>query len=350
MTPPRKTLTVDAFLSQISKDTPAPIYLFLGEEYFFLDSCLTALRKATLEESAETFNYDCIFGEDTDAQEILTLCETLPVFATRRLVAVKHIDKLRVRPLEALQSYVRNPVSSTCLALIGTKLDGRSTATRTLRESSVVVECHPLTTGDIPHWVKQYSAAIGLRLDKPGIDLITSACRRDLYTLKHELDKLATYVAPNTNATVTDVQTLLDGEPIDSVFEICNALGRHDPASALRIMRTILEAGEPPLRLLALLTSQFRHLWKVQSLTQNENGPRLTPDALAKITGLSPFRVRTLLGQVAQFSTADLRSAFSRIAEVDSRLKGFGGQTPKIVLESLVLSLCGRATTAHKAG
>jgi DNA polymerase-3 subunit delta len=345
---PRQTTTPHAFLSQIHKSTPAPVYLFLGEEEFFLDSCLAALKKATLEDATEAFNYDLVFGEETDAQEILTFCEMLPVVATRRLVAVKHIDKLRARSLEALQSYVMDPVSSTCLALIGTKLDGRSKATQTLRKSAVVVECMPLSAREIPGWIRQYSATIKLRIDEPAIALMASASGQDLYTVKHELDKLATYLAPHTHATLADVQALLAGESSESVFEICNAIGRHDPASALLVMRTVIEAGEPPLRLLALLATQFRQLWKVKSLAQNAGGTRLTPDALAKTAGLSPFRVRSLLAQVNQFSTNDLRSAFASIAEADSRLKGFGGQAPKIILDALVMSLCRGATATQE--
>ena len=348
MATPRQTTTPHAFLSHIGNHTPAPVYLFLGEEEFFLDSCLAALKNATIEASAEAFNYDLVFGEETDAQEILTFCQTLPVFSTRRLVAVKHIDKLRAPSLEALQSYVVDPVSSTCLALIGTKLDGRTKATQTLKKSAVVVECVSLSTRDIPGWIREYSATIGLRIDDPGIALMANASGRDLYTVKHELDKLATYLAPSTHAALTDVQALLAGESSESVFEIFNAMGRRDSASALLVMRTVLEAGEPPLRLLALLTTQFRQLWKVKSLAQNAGGKRLAPDALAKTAGLSPFRVRSLLAQVNQFSATDLRSAFARIAEADSRLKGFGGQAPVIVLEALVMSLCRRTTATQE--
>ncbi len=261
MAAPRQTTTPHAFLSQIGKSTPAPIYLFIGEEEFFLDSCLDALKNATIEASAEAFNYDLVFGEETDAQEILTFCQTLPVFATRRLVAVKHIDKLRARSLEALQSYVANPVSSTCLALIGTKLDGRTKATQTLKKSSVVVDCAALSVRDIPSWIRQYCATIGLRIDEPAIGLIANASTRDLYTVKHELDKLATYLTPATHATLADVQALLAGKSSESVFEIFNAIGRHDPASALLVMRTVHEEGEPRLRLLALIATLFRQLW-----------------------------------------------------------------------------------------
>ncbi len=348
MAAPRQTTTPHAFLSQIGKHTPAPVYLFIGEEEFFLDSCLDALKNATIDPSAEAFNFDLVFGEETDAQEILTFCQTLPVFSTRRLVAVKHIDKLRAHSLEALQSYVVDPISSTCLALIGTKLDGRSKATQTLKKSAVVVDCAALSVRDIPSWIRQYSSTIGLSIDEPGIALIANASTRDLYTVKHELDKLVTYLSPHTQATLADVQTLLAGESSESVFEIFNAIGRHDPASALLVMRTVLEAGEPPLRLLALIATQFRQLWKVKSLTQNTGEARLTPDALAKAAGLSPFRVRSLLTQIKQFSDNDLRCTFVKIAEADSRLKGFGGQTPVIVLEALVMSLCRRETTTQE--
>ncbi len=341
---PQQKTTPHAFLSQIQKGTPSPVYLFLGEESFFLDACLTALKKTIMQDAEEAFNYDLVFGEHTDAQEIIAVCRTLPIATSHRLVVVKHIDKLRSNFFDALQAYVLDPVHSTCLALIGTKLDGRSKAAQTLKKSAVVVECTPLSTRDIPRWIRQYSSTIELHIDEPSIAFLTNACGQDLYTVKHELDKLATYLLPHTHASLTDVQAILAAESIESVFEICNAIGRHDQASALHVMRATIEAGEPPLRLLALLATQFRQLWKIKSLAQSTNKPNLSSDTLAKTVGISSFRVRSLLAQVGQFTTSDLRTAFEKIASADSRLKGFGGQTPMIILDVLVIALCRRTT------
>ena len=334
-------ITPHRFLSQVHANTRGPVYLFLGEEALFRDSCLAALKHVTLDDTCEAFNYDLVFAEDTNAQDILARCKTFPILTSHRLVAVKHIEKLDARSLDTLQAYVLDPVSSTCLALLGSKLNNRSKATQTLKRCAVVVDCAPLHTREITHWIRQYSSNIGLRLDEPTVDLIASACGRDLYTAKHEIDKLATYVSPHKQASLNDAHVLLTGTTSDSVFAICDAIGDHNPGSALPILQNILEAGEPPLRLLALLSTQFRQLWTIQALTSNGVGrTKHTAGTLAKTTGLSPFRVRSLLRHAHQFSTAELKRAFVRIAEADARLKGVGGQTPAHVLEALVLSLC----------
>ncbi len=341
----QNTLTPNEFDTQIYSGPLAPVYLFLGEEDFFLDSCIRTLKEKIFGPTEDIFNYNLIFGDDkeVDAEEILTLCKTLPLFSPQRLVIVKRIDKLRANSLEAIQDYVQNPLSSTCLALAGTKLDGRSKAAQVLKKHSSLVDCKPLETRDIPDEILKYSEKVSMHLDPQSTALLTNACGNNLYTIKHEIDKLATYLLPKTEAKISDVRELITAEPSDSVFEIFNAIVRRDLASALRVVSRFLEEGEPPLRILGLLTSEFRKFWTIKSLTEGTTGTRPSPDTLAKTSGLHPFKIKILLGQINKISIDELQMAFSEMVKADARLKGLGSRKVKdhpMVIEALIISLC----------
>jgi DNA polymerase-3 subunit delta len=82
----------------------APIYLLLGEESFLRDAAVAMIRRAVLGEDdvGGGFNYDLLYGDETDALEVLNRCDTLPAFAPRRLVIIREVGGLRARETERL--------------------------------------------------------------------------------------------------------------------------------------------------------------------------------------------------------------------------------------------------------
>jgi DNA polymerase-3 subunit delta len=134
------------------------------------------------------------------------------------------------------------------------------------------------------------------------------------------------------------------------VWDLLGALGRKDRGQALRVLAKVLDAGEPPLRLLGLLASHWRQVWKAR-----EQLARRVPEAgLARALGVSPFRVRGLVDQARVYSDGDLARSFDLFREADSRLKGWRSGNEQQVMQWLVLALCqgqgqgrGRPTSAR---
>ena len=74
---------------QLAAGDLAPLYFVVGEEAPLRDDAVAAIRAAVLgpdDANVGAFNSDVVYGDETEAAEILTLCGNLPMFATRRLV------------------------------------------------------------------------------------------------------------------------------------------------------------------------------------------------------------------------------------------------------------------------
>src|SRR3989441_3043709 len=132
---------------QLAAGDFASLYLIVGEEAVLRDDAVAAIWAAVLgldEANVGVFNSDVVYGDETEAAEILTLCGHLPMFATRRLVVVKEVGALVAREAERLLPYLRAPVETTCLVLTGGKVDGRVRFFQALRQAAVSVDCAPL--------------------------------------------------------------------------------------------------------------------------------------------------------------------------------------------------------------
>jgi DNA polymerase-3 subunit delta len=324
---------------QLASGGPAPIYLVLGEQAFLRGAAAAAIREAVFgpeSDSAGPFNDDLLYGDETHAQEILARCDSLPVFASRRLVVVRDINKLAARETERLQAYLKSPVETTCLVLSGEKVDGRLKFFQALKAAAVTVDCGSLDARALPAWIREQAAALGLRLDDPACDALQEAGGGELAVMQRELEKLAAFVAPGTAVTAADVEAVRGRDAGGTAQDLITALSRKDRGGALTALAKVLDAGERPLQLLGLIAWNWRQAWKAR-----EHLARRMPEAgLARALGVPPFRVPGLVQQARLFSDMDMERSFEAFRLADSRLKGEGGGKEKLVMERLILVLC----------
>ena len=340
MKPRRDGITVSELTQRLAAGALAPIYLVVGEEDFLRDTAVAALREAVLGSGGvdlAAFNYDLLYGDETGADEILSVCHTVPAFAERRLVVIREVGALRAGETERLLPYLTAPVESTCLVMTGSKVDGRLKFFQTCRSVAILVDCSGLDANAVSEWIQGQAASLGLQLDEPAREALYQASGANLSTIRQELEKLAAYILPHTKVTLADVETVRGADIGGTVWDFLEALGRKDRITALKALGKVLDAGEPPLRLLGLLTSHWRQIWK----TQEQLAHRVPEFGLARVLGVPPFRIKGLVQQARSFSGPELIRCFEAFREVDSLLKGGGGRgTERRVMERLVLALC----------
>lgn len=336
-------------ISTIKKDNLAPLYLITGEEELLRDEAVATIKAAVLGQGdgqgdgLGAFNYDLLYGDESDAAEILVRAREAPVFTHRRLVLVKAADKLPAREGEALLPYIKAPCDSTTLVFVAPKLDGRLKFSQALKERAVSVDCSALPEAHLPGWIRAEARRLGVRLSEEAVLLLQDLAGDSLYRVRRELEKLAAFVPGGSVVGAAEVEAVRGGEARASVFDLAAAIGAQDRGRALRILVRSLEAGEAPVRILGSLAWQYRQIWKAKDLLHRGG----TEPEAARLLRVPPFKVRQFLGR---FSERMLRSAFQMFAETDSRLKGGSAGAPERILESLVLSLCDGAGQTRPGG
>lgn len=316
------------------------LYLVVGEEDLLRDSALAAIKRVAVGSEGDEFNYDLFYGDEASGTEIRDSVAAVPVFAERRVVVVKGAEKLTVRESDLLLDYLENPVESTTLIFVSSKLDGRLKFSQALTRAAIVVDCSPLRDAQLPAWILREAERVGLRLEDAAAQVLQESCGASLYGVRRELEKLASYVPADRPVTADDVHLLRGMDPGASVFDLTLAIAEGRLGRVLSILARNLEAGEAPLRILGSLAWQYRRLWKVkESLT---NGGR--EGEAARSLRMGPSEVRTFLDR---FSEPQLQAALRLFLDTDGRLKGGSGSRPRIVLERLLLQLCEDTAGRH---
>ncbi len=342
-------MNVQDFQRQIKSQSLAPLYLIIGEEPFFRDHVLELFRLAaqneehhdvadgsTPDETSSMFQVDVVYGDETNASEILGLAEEVSFFTTRRRLFVKWAEKLAARDGELLIPYFKSPNESTTLVFVAPKLDGRTKWVQTLKKQAVVVDCAPLFENQRAGWVNQQARDMGLQLEAQALEMLSDQANEGLYVVKRELEKLSAYSSNGQRVKVEDVELVRGKLPGISVFDWSEAVAGGDHARALDIVAKNLETGEAPLRMLGAFLWQMRRIWKARAMLR-EGKDRTQA---ARQAGIPPFRAREFMQQVQGWEESHLRQAWAVFANADSALKGGRATQPKLILDDLVIQLC----------
>ncbi len=194
----------------------------------------------------------------------------------------------------------------------------------------------PLKPGELEEWVSDEARTRGLKLGREDVRYLVAEMGSDLRRLLNELEKLSLYAAGERLDPETLASVLGRGKA-QSIFKFIDAVAVGNAASALRQLGRLLEEGEPPLRILALLDRLVGQL-RIARQAQGSEGRNVN---LASLLGVPPSAARGLAQGARRLDDAFLRRAVTAVADTDRLLKS--SRLPgRVVLESLVITLARR--------
>jgi len=299
-----------------------------------------------VEGATAAFNVDAFEAGEAPIGRILQAANTLPMMAKKRLVVVRGVerlekagddggdDKKRASPSDALAEYVPNPSPSSCVLLVGTKLDGRRKLATVARKSNVIVACDPLRPHQLPGFVREEARRRGNAIAHDVADAIVDLVGGELGNLVDAVERLSLYVGTKNEITEDAVHACIARVRVGSVWGLSDAVAARDRSTALRLLHENYDPRDRGLPLLGLLASSVRKTLKVRAALQ----AGASPDEAAKVAGLPPFRARDAAAQAKRFREGELERAVTILAEADLALKG-SKRPPLLVLEDAVVRL-----------
>jgi DNA polymerase III subunit delta len=312
---------------------PALLFLY-GEESFLLERAYHQVVDKVVDASSRDFNLQVFVGRETSPEVILDSCRTLPLFAERRLVAVKDAHHLKADDLTRFMSYLKDPVPETVLLFVGRGIDGRMSFFREFKKRGTLIEFRPLYDNQIPEFVKDQTQAAGKEWTEEGLALFCRRMGNNLGEIQAELNKLFAYVGEQVLVDLEDVRQVVCDTREESVFDLINAIGKRQSAPALCLLGRMLDDGEPPLRILTMIVRHFRQLWQTAELVR-QGADR---GEMARRLRINPYFLDGLIAQSRQFTPLEFRCAFDELLDVDLALKSSGGH-PGALMEQLVFRL-----------
>ena len=297
-----------------------PVYLFQGEEAYFIDQLTDLLIEKVLDDSERDYNQYIFYGTDSDTGTIISACKRFPMMSERQLVIVKEAQSLR--NIDDLVHYVKQPLRSTVLAINFKhgKLDGRKKLSGEISKTGIVFESKKLYENQIPSFITNYCNKRNVKIDLKSARMLTDYLGNDLSKLINEIEKLIILLSKEKPVINSELIEQNIGISKDyNNFELQKALVQKDILTANRIV-FYFDQTPKNYSLQATLATLFNFFSNLMICHYEKN------QSESKLMALFGFRFSI---QIADYMTAlqhykpgKTMQIISLIRECDARSKG----------------------------
>lgn len=306
-------------LQDIQKGKIAPIYFLMGEESYFIDLISKYIETSILTEEEKGFNQTVWYGRDISIEEIISYAKRYPLMAEKQVIIIKEAQHL-ARNLDALQSYVENPMPSTVLVFCYKykSLDKRKKITKTLAKKAVLFESKKLYDNQVPSWLQTVVKQDGYTINAKASHMLVEFLGADLSKIKNELDKLKLVIPKGAEITPEHVEENIGISKDFNNFELQNAIGTKDYKKAFQIIQHFSQdpSGNPFVLTFALMHSFFTRLLKYHALDNKSQAPRAL--------GISPYFIGQYSDAARAYPIRRVTAVLADLRELDMMSKGVG--------------------------
>lgn len=329
-----------------------PVYLVTGNDLPKVDRTLERLRRRFDPGAIERL----VAGGKGGASgpDVVAACNAGTLLSGDRLVLVTEIDgrlnewgKLaggwKQADVDAVTEYLAAPAPGTVLCLVALQLKDTSPLGKAVKKRGEVL-AWTVDERKLSKWVGESFAARGVKVGGDACQALVELVGEDKLVLAQEIDKLATWAAGEPLG-VDEVERLATPSGEDHPWDLTDALGKRDAATALRIVERA-HARSARTRTNEASAFGFRlaqHLTRLARMkTLLESG--VPPEEAGATLGLKPYPAKQLARQAGAFSVDELRDGVVRVARLDYALKGGSKLPPDLELQLAVADVAREQT------
>ena len=318
-----------------------PIHLIWGDDYEACNREIEGIIQKVIDPVWKSFNYSQIDGNDPKQNlRALEEIQSAPLGNGGRIVLVRRspfcngcsvdlANKLEqaIKLIPDKTHLILNNSNKPDKRLKNTKLIQKNIESSDFSEEKSFTLPLPWDINGQRNLVKNITQRLNLKIDQEAIDLIVESIGNDSSLINTELQKLE-LLSEASNAkfkqnepqriTKELVKKLIPNNSTNAL-EIANLLLKGEKIIALNKIKSLLDNGEPALRLLATLTGQSRGWLWVNLL--DEQGNQNVKD-IAKLAGIAnPKRIFVIRKQIQGKSLQTLLEFMKKLLKIEASIK-----------------------------
>lgn len=291
------------------------IYLLYGEEAYLKKQYKDKLSRAILPED-DTVNYAYYEGKGIRPEELIDLAETMPFFAEHRLIVVENSGFFKNASPE-LADYMKSLPETACFVFVENEVDKRGKMYKAVKAKGRVTELSRQDEKTLLYWIAGNVKKEEKRIKEASAKYLISKVGTDMENISKELEKLFSYTFGEEEITVQDIDAICTTQITNKIFDMIEAVAAKRQKKALDYYYDLLALKEPPMRILYLLSRQFKLLLHVKDLAdKGYDRARIAKDA-----GLHPFVAGKYMEQCRAFRSRELRNIMEEAAQTEELVK-----------------------------
>ena len=309
------------------------IYLLYGADSYNRKRYADALVKVFLPND-DGINLTRFYGNKVDLKELVSLSETMPFLAERRVICLEN-SGLFSSSCEELSELIPGIPETTVIIFSEEKADARLKQFKDVKKEGCAAEFKKPTDADIRDWVTKKIGREHRRITKDALDLFLLRCGSDMWQVEAELEKVISYTFGKEGIHAEDVDAVIPATAEDKIFVMIDAILARDLPNVLKLYKDLLLLRSEPSRILGLLRDQFRLMLHIKEMS----GSGMKAEDIADILEVKEGRVKMTLPSARKSSKISLTGSMEMCADTVRRINT-GLIDEKIAVESLMIELC----------
>ena len=324
-----RLVSMEKINADIKANEFKPVYLLYGDEPYLKKQYEDKLIKAVV--SDDTMNYSYFDKESVSVKEIMSIGDTLPFFAEKRLIVVENSGFFKSSNDE-LAMYIKNMPDYLVIIFVEEQIDKRNKLYKSVSETGYVSEMNAQPVSVLTKWIKGLFNAENKEITGEAVTCLLDRTGASMNLIKQEIEKLVTYVDNRPVIEKHDVEAVCSTQTVSRIFEMISAIGEKNQQKALNLYYDLLTLKEKPMSILFLIVRQFNGILQVsQGLSQGKNN-----SVMAKEIGIQPFLVGKYASCARKFTPEILYSALKDCAQVEEDVKS-GKLIDRIAVEMIII-------------
>ena len=356
----------------------ARVFLLCGSESFLVRHYEGLLTERFAADDPTGLNISVHYGDEADEGGILADCETVPMFAPRRVVLVRNPAGLATGKEDEDKGTAGKGAAGTADEVFAGKGAGRGSAAakassladglpripettkliltagaankgralyKAVAKAGKIFEFDRLSSEELIAFAKKRFRQARLEIGEPVLEdflartgYMDRDSQTDLFKVDGEAQKIAIYVRSEDRASVTaqDLDDCLGENLQTDVFQLVDAISAGDKSRAIRLLEYRLESGESVFALLTRVISQFETMlgWK----EMEEKGGYSAARRLELLPVNHEWQMKKLGGISRNYSMGELCAILRRLYALDRDIKS-GNVPERLALTLLVAEI-----------
>ena len=299
----------------------SPIYLLMGEEEFYIDYLTNLITENSISKSEKEFNYNVLYGKETDVDELISICKKFPLMSNYQVVVLKEAQDLS-RTIDQLAGYANNFLESTIL-IINYKhksLDRRKSLYKLISKNGVVFESKRLYENQVQQWITDQLNNKSIKISNKAVAMIVDFLGTDLSKINNELSKLIQLKKDLKAISENEIEQYIGISKEYNNFELRNAISEKNTFKAFQIA-DYFSKNPNSNPLVVTISMVFDFFSKLLLYHANDSLPDSKKAFIMKV---NPYFIKEYNRASKNYSIKRVTQVISIIREYDLKSKGSG--------------------------
>lgn len=315
-----------------------------GEVPELVEKKSNEIVESYLNEKKDDFNYVKYNLYDTSFNQIMEEALTMPFISEKKAIVVKNafiftgekvskdIQPNNEQVNEFLEKY--DGENFIIFEVYQNKLDERKKITKTLKKTSKLAKVEQMSEQEIKNWIKNKLHENFKDIKQDALDLFIELTGINFNIVSQELEKIILFLGERPTINKKDVEEIINRSLEQNVFLLTEYIQKGEKYKAIQLIKDLIVMKEEPIKLLALITSNYRLYYQCKILSRKG----YSGQQIAKTINVHPYRVKLALNQVKHYQLTHLLNIIDQCAETDYKLKS-SYMDKQLILELFILSL-----------